>query len=220
MARLPRTPNEIKNQIYHTLCRFGCARWKALLVYAEAIAMRCDYIPEDVRADNADGLANKALETLKAEGRITRTEYGDERIVVPAGTFEPSFTDLLAFDSFATLVYEIAKEDMMPELCEAERSEEFPFHFMFTSGRHGVLYRVIVYGQDALSRIAYYNGTYNAKKDRLFVTLLVVSDVYPWEEFKDLSIRGKTRIAYVTKGNRKNKTCRCILTDVIEEEMR
>ena len=82
------------------------------------------------------------------------------------------------------------------------------------------MYRVIVYGQDAFSRIGFLNSTYNPKINKGNVTLLVVPEAYSWEEIKDVSIRGSVRKAIISKGNRKNRTYKCTLTDISEEEDR
>lgn len=221
MARLPKIPNEIKNQIYYTLSQFGCARWKALLIYAEALSMCSDDIPEDIRNEKAEWVAYKALTSLLEDGRLTRTEVGDERVITPQGSKDVSYIDIYAFDAFAALVHEIAKQDKLPELCYPGKTENsYPFHYIFTSGKQELLYRVIVYGQDAFSRIGFLNSTYNPKINKGNVTLLVVPEAYSWEEIKDVSIRGSVRTAIISKGNRKNRTYKCTLTDISEEEDR
>ena len=219
MARLPKIPYEIKNQIYYTLCEFGCARWKALLIYAEAIAMRSLSLPGEIREERADSAGYKALTSLLNEGRIEKKEYGDEQIIVPAGVDpELSFDSIYAFDAFSALVYEVADADQMPVLCYAGKAFNYPFHYIFTSGKQNILYRVIVYGPDAFSRIGFLNSTYNKSKDKSYVTMLVVPEVYTWEEFTDVYIAGKSRIAFIMKANKANKTHKCLLTDIIEEE--
>ena len=80
------------------------------------------------------------------------------------------------------------------------------------------LYRVIVYGQDAISRIGFFNSVYNETRDKHFETLLVVPEAYTWEEFEDVYIRGRTRIAFVQEVNPKRKTYKCTLTDIIIEK--
>lgn len=218
MTRLPRIPYEIKNQIYYTLCQFGCARWKSLLVYAEALSMCSDVLPEDVRTENAEGAGFKAVTSLISDERIKRIEHGDEKIAVPIGREDISYVSIYAFDAFAALVREIAESNRMPEMCYAGRTENYPFHYIFAAGKQEIIYRVIVYGPDSISRIGFLNSTYNEDKDKRFVTMLVVPEAYSWEEFTDINISGKARIALISKANRINRTYKCVLTDVIEEQ--
>lgn len=219
MARLTRIPVEIENQIYYTICQFGCARWKAVLTYAEALVMRNPDIPEEVRESNAQGAASKVVQSLQQSGRVRISyEIEDERLVMPARQSEISFDSVYAFDAFAALTYELAQKDLSPELCYAGKSETYPFHYIFAASKQKVIYRVIVYGHDAMMRIDFLNDTFNADNAKRSVTMLVIPDTYSLEEFRDVIITGKSRIAFITKANKTNKTYKCILTDVNEEE--
>lgn len=220
MANLPKIPYEIKNQIYYTLSEFGCARWKALLIYAEALSMRSGALPAEIREEHAEGAGYKAVMALLTEGRIEKAEYGDELVVVPKGSgiAGASFDSIYAFDAFAALVYEVAENDQIPEMCYAGKTENYPFHYIFAAAKQPLLYRVIVYGQDAYARIGFLNSTYVHKRDKKYITLLVVPEVYSWEEFTEVTIEGKSRIAFIMKANKGNKTHKCLLTEVIEEK--
>lgn len=217
MKKYHEVPYELKDQIYQTVKDFGCVRWKALLIYAEALARRCRFMPEEARENQSERVAYNALTSLlhKNDGRLSKTEYGDEQVIIPAEGHQMSFDALYAFEAFAALVKEVSDKDLLPEMCYASEASVYPYQFIFTSGKEGNLYRVLVYGADSFSRIGFLENTY--KKDKRFITLLVVPDVYSWEEFTDVTIPGRYRIALVTKGNKKNRTYKCQLTEIMEE---
>lgn len=216
MAKLLSIPYEITDQIYSTLCAFGCARWKALLKYSEALVRGSDAFPEEYKTEHASQLAEKALQLLNGE-LIETASYADERIVIPTGREDTSFDNMNAFEAYAAIVTEVAEKGLYPEFCHARKTSDYPFHYVFAASKENVLYRVLVYGQDAFVRIGYFNNAYNEKRDKHFVTLLVIPESYSWEEFKDVLIKGKTRIAFIHEENVRHKRYECLLTEIIEE---
>ena len=217
MKKYHEVPYELKNQIYQTVKDFCCVRWKALLIYAGALTRRCRFLPEEVRNDQSERIAYNALNALlsKEDGRLSRAEYGDEQVIIPAGSTKMSFDALYAFEAFSALVEEVSDKDLLPEMCYASECSVYPYQYIFTSGKEDNLYRVLVYGADSFSRIGFLENTY--KKDKRYITMLVVPDVYSWEEFTDVTIPGSYRIALVTKGNRKNRTYKCQMTEIMED---
>lgn len=216
MAKIPKIPYEISNQLHASLCEFGCARWKAFLRYAEALARGCGSLSEEYRAERAEGIGEKAVAELLNEGVIKKADYADEKIVLPVGKEAPSFMSLNAFEAFAAITIELAEKNRRPDLCYPGKTDNYPFHYVFAAEK--TLYRVIVYGQDAISRIGFFNSVYNEARDKHFETLLVVPEAYTWEEFEDVFVRGRTRIAFVQEVNPKRKTYKCTLTDIIIEK--
>ena len=199
-----------------TLCAFGCARWKALLKYSEALIIGSDAFAEEYKAEHSAQLAEKAIQPLR-DDLVATAAYADEKIAVPVGREDASFDNMNAFEAYVAIVTEVAEKGLCPEFCYARKTSDYPFHYVFAAAKENVLYRVLVYGQDALVRIGYFNTGYNEKRDNHFVTLLVVPDNHSWEEFQEITIRGRTRIAIIHEENVKHKRYQCLLTDIIEE---
>lgn len=209
-------PYEISNQLFASLCEFGCARWKAFHKYAEALARGCESLNEKDRTERAEGIGEKAVAGLLNEGIIIKTDYADEHIILPVGKEDPSFLSLNAFEAFTALAEEMANKKQRPDLCYPGKTDTYPFHFVFAANK--TLYRVIIFGQDAISRIAFFNSVFYEPRDKHFETLLVVPEAYRWEDFEDVYIKGRTRIAFIQQVNAKRKTYKCILSEIIIEK--
>lgn len=206
MAKRISIPQNVTERLYGTLSEFGCARWKAMLNYAECL-LKSSGIPE--------GYAALSLQNLEKSGLATKTTYADENVIFPLGKDDASIASLNAFEAFSELVKEAFEEHGSSDFCDAGKSTEYPFHFFLNIRK--VQYRLIVYGYDSAERISFYNGTYDEQVGRYFTQILVVPDVYEWEEFSDLRLKGKTRIAFIQQANARRNTYKCTLTDVIEE---
>lgn len=217
MAKLHGIPYEITDQIYSTLCEFGCARWKALMKYAESLVIGSDAFSEDYKKEHSAQLGEKALHILMSEERILIGKYADEKVALPVGREDPSFESLNAFEAYAAITMEIAEKGLFPEFCYARKTSDYPFHYVFAASKQNTLYRVLVYGHDSFVRIGYFNDSFVSQRDGRFVTLLVVPENYSWEEFKDMLIKGRTRIAFLREVNEKKKKYECLLTDIIED---
>ena len=217
MPKLHGIPYEITDQIYSTLCEFGCARWKALLKYAEALVIGSDAFSEEYKEEHSEQLGEKALHLLSNENRLQIGKYADEKVALPIGRQDISFDSLNAFEAYAAITMEIAENGLFPEFCYARKTSDYPFHYVFAASKQNTLYRVLVYGHDAFVRIGYFNDSFSSKRDGRFVTLLVIPENYSWEEFQDVLVKGRTRIAFIREVNSKRKKYECLLTDIIEE---
>ena len=121
MAKLHGIPYEITDQIYSTLCEFGCARWKALMKYAESLVIGSDAFSEDYKKEHSAQLGEKALHILMSEDRILIGKYADEKVALPVGREDPSFESLNAFEAYAAITMEIAEKGLFPEFCYARK---------------------------------------------------------------------------------------------------
>ena len=217
MSKLASIPEELVDRTEATLIMFGCGRWKAAITYASALIKGSDAFDPTYKEDHLRQLGEKVLQILQTDGRILTKMYADERIVYVPGREDASRDNLNAFEAFAALVDEVAEAEQYPEFCYVRKTSDYPFHYVFASSMQMLLYRVLVYGQDSFVRLGYFNEGYNDKRDNHFVTLLVVPDSIPWEEFEGVFVKGKTRIAFIKEDNSKNKSYQCLLTDIIEE---
>ena len=188
-----------------------------MLGYAEAmIRAYGDYFTDEVLTFS-DRLADKALQTLINEKRIEKKMYADEHIVVPVSKEDCSLDNLNAFEAYSELVKEIGANDDCPEFCFASKTASYPFHFVFTAAKQNVLYRVLVFGADSNVRLGYFNSVYDKGSDGSYITLLVVPSGYSWEDFENVSVKGKVRIARIEEDNPRKKRYSCLLDDVFED---
>jgi len=218
MARLPEIPFDITEQTLSTICEFDSVRWKAAMKYAKALIMSSDTFTEEFKDNHADQLAEKTLQVLIDKKSLEIRMYGDERLAAPARSTEMSLINMNAFEAYVAIVTEVQKAEQCPEFCYARKTSGYPFHYLFASAKQEILYKVLVYGQDADIRIEYFNDSYTKDQSGKIVTLLVVPETYSWEKFQGLLIKGRTRIAFIKEENASRKRYECLLTDIFGED--
>ena len=209
--RLPRVPDEVLEQIYNTLCEFGCARRKALSRYAQRAIIDSPYLTDEEKV-NTEAFAEKAMQELANDKRISVVKYANEKVALPFRASEIKFETMDAFEVFVALVEELGKDKISSAFCHAGIGGH-PFDFVFSVPK--ALYRVIVYNSDALSKINLSNATYSAAKEAAYITLIIFTEAYAAEDPGNLNVRGKYRLALITQ---EGKDRSCFISDVVEGE--
>lgn len=221
--KLPMIPDDVCDQIYMAVSQFGCARWKAVLKYAQLVVKYDSNLLEDRRDKETLGkLAEKAAQNLlvyaKAKG-LKKTDFGKEKIIIANKNVKPSFADLNAFEAYVEVVKDAVEgSSTRCEFCQAGKAAR-PLHYAFlvSSGKEVVNYNVIIYGLDGMARVDFYNKTNKQYKNKNSITLLVITDAYMPEDFNELRVLGKSRIAFITEANPRKKTYECSLSPIMEE---
>lgn len=209
MAKLPRIPSDIKEQIYTQLNLFGGIREKAFVKYAAASVI--DTL-EDKQINSIENLGYKVLNEMVRDGLVVSMTYGMDHVVVPSRDTERiSFEMMDAFEAFIALIYEQRKNGCTCEFSHAMPAE-YPFDSVFSISGDG-MYRVIVLNNTAMGRINFFNSAKTNTKG--FTTLLVISSNYTDEKLEAFFelvdgegplIKGKSRMALITR-NKKNFDC-------------
>lgn len=210
MPKLARIPDETSEQVYNTLTEFGSVRKKALVKYTERAILDSEYLTDEDKTEYKR-LAEKLLQELTREKRIATVKYAQESVVLPFRETEIRFETMNAFEAYVAIIEEMAAKGIKSRFCHAGRSD-YPFDFAFAAANEA-FYRVIVFNDEAIAKLNFMNATNVKERDKHYTSLLVVPDTYPLDSFASVSLKGKSRLALLSK---EGKAYSCMISEVME----